>query len=96
MTLLPWPVDAVMIVAALEEEFRHDQIRGVPVACRCRKCETNLLADSWTIERAENLPDTRGRPVLFFCIKCAALHDVECVNVLEDHRNGSFLRIVAY
>ena len=93
MTLVPWPVDAVMIVASLEGEFRHDQIRGFPVACRCRKCEANLLADSWTIARAENLPETRGRPVLFFCIKCAALHDLSMLNVMEDHRGGQFIRM---
>ena len=89
----PWPNDAVMIVAAVEAEFNVSQIRGVPVECECRECGDALLADSWTIARAESMPERRGRPVLFVCLDCVRGYDSGQIDVLEDHRGHKFFRM---
>lgn len=89
----PWPIDAVMIVAAVEAEFNVSQIRGVPVECECRECGAALLADSWSVARAEAMPERRGRPVRFYCIDCACKHDRTGINILEDHRGHKFFRM---
>ena len=86
--LKDWPADAIVIVCALPQEFRHDLIGGDPQARVCSDCEAIVLADSWTIRRAEAIPIRRGRPLRFLCLQCAAGYDYDQVQYSERHRKG--------
>lgn len=82
---LPWPADAVMIVAANAGEERRENMEGV-VACSCRRCGQALNADTKTVRFADQMPERRGRPVKFFCVPCAVLHNRSQIQKLVDHR----------
>lgn len=84
---LPWPSDAVMIVASVAGEEKREQMEDVHV-CQCRRCDRTLHADTKTIRTAEQFPERRGRPVQFFCVECAVLHDRGDINLLVDQRGG--------
>jgi hypothetical protein len=85
--LLPWPKDAVMIVASKKGEEHREWMESV-VAASCRDCGAELAADSATIRAAMQGEFRFGRPVQFFCIPCHTRHDVRQINVLVDHRGG--------
>ena len=86
--LIPWPVDAVMIVAAdAGTENPATMESAVPVVCR--HCGQALAADSATIRKAEKLPSRRGRPVMFFCVACCLRHDRGSVRERHDDRHGA-------
>lgn len=87
-TLKPWPSEGLVIVCAEPSAFRHDRIRGRAVPQRCHDCGCELLADSFTILRAQGLPQRRGRPLWFMCIACHSCYDFGQVSYFEDHRGG--------
>lgn len=68
-TLKPWPRDAVMIVASLAGEEIRSHMEGVHKDA-CRDCGRAVHADTFTVRRAESLPQRHGRPVKFFCLPC--------------------------
>lgn len=81
----PWPKDAIMIVASLDGEEKRDQMESaVPV--RCRDCKAVLMADSFTIRKAESLPSRHNRPIKFFCIRCFQNYDFKSVEEFHDDR----------
>lgn len=81
----PWPSDAVMIVCAEPAAARREQMDSVHPA-RCRDCGCELVCDGYTVTRALAMPERRGRPIDFFCLRCAVRHDRSSIDVLEDHR----------
>jgi hypothetical protein len=84
---LPWPSDAVMIVAARAGTENRAAMEGVNDAT-CRRCDAHLHADTRTIRTAEQLPQRMGRPVMFFCVECALLHNRNQIQTLIDQRDG--------
>ena len=82
---LPWPDDAVIIVAANAGEEIRDHMEGIH-PCACRRCQQALHADTRTVRHAYNLPSRRGRPVEFFCVDCVLQHDPRTIEDLHDHR----------
>src|SRR5687767_12743681 len=76
LPLLPWPADAVTVVAAIAGDERREQTEDV-VACECRRCRRALHADTFTVRAALQLPEVvrRGWPVMFFCLPCHLLYD---------------------
>ncbi len=83
-----WPKDAVMIIAAKRGEEITEQMESA-IYVTCRECGISLAADSKTIRRAEQLPFLRnGRPIDFFCVECAMLHDRNQIDLMLDDRPG--------
>ena len=81
----PWPSDAVMIVSADKgTEKREFMESAVPV--KCRVCDKDLMACSYSIREGEKMAQRLNRPVMFFCVKCATDHDVNSITLLADHR----------
>ena len=66
----PWPGDAVIIVAANSGQENRANMESV-VDVYCRDCFAPLAADAKTIRLAEQTPARRGRPIEFFCCRCA-------------------------
>lgn len=83
---LPWPTDAVMIIAAKAGEEQRDRMH-VPVDAICRHCGAHLVADLFTIAAAAALPSRLDRPLKFFCFPCHELHRLEMCDQIIDHRH---------
>lgn len=80
-----WPADAVMIVAAnAGQQITAHMESEVPA--KCRDCKADVVADSFTIREAEQLPSRHGRPIRFFCIDCATKRNVNQITEFYDHR----------
>jgi hypothetical protein len=79
----PWPSDAVMIVAADAGKENRAKMQGVH-KCRCRDCSQELHADTKTLQTAEQVPERRDRPVLFFCWECYQAYDLNTINTVID------------
>ena len=84
---LPWPGDAIMIVASNAGTENRAVMEGV-VDATCRLCNADLKADTRTVRSAKEMPERRGRPVMFFCVDCAMKHDRESMDLLVDQRDG--------
>lgn len=84
---LPWPRDAIMIVASRAGTENRAAMEGV-VTVECRLCGVSCRADTRTIRTANNLPERAGRPVKFFCVECAVKHKRSEVGLLIDQRDG--------
>lgn len=67
---LPWPSDAVMIVAEVAGK-ESSLAMECKVATRCRHCKAALMADTHTIIAGRDLPARKRRPIDFFCVFCA-------------------------
>ena len=85
-TLKLWPSDAIMIVASLAGEERRERMESA-VPATCRDCGAALMADSFTIRKAENLPSRFDRPIKFFCTICFTHYDFKSVQEFHDDRN---------
>lgn len=84
---LPWPGDAIMIIASLAGQENRAAMESV-FAATCHMCDSDLHADTRTVRTAMQLPARRGRPVNFFCVACALKHDRKSVGLLIDQRDG--------
>lgn len=84
--LLPWPSDAIMIVAANDGEENRAVMEAVSHVA-CRVCGQPLAADTRTIRVADLSPLRNGRPVLFFCVPCSQMHDLSQTTHFVDHRS---------
>ena len=84
---LPWPDDAVMIVAALLGTENRSAMEAV-IEAECRHCGADLAADLRTLRTAHNLPERKGRPIKYFCVDCCLLHENESLNLVIDQRDG--------
>lgn len=82
---IPWPSDAVMIVASLAGTEIREHMEDV-LRCWCRRCGELLHADTAVYRRAMTMPERMGRPVMFFCVECCVLHDVRPIEIIEDRR----------
>ncbi len=82
--LLPWPSDAVMIVAGTAEAANRDEMDSVHPG-ECRRCHRAIVYDGFTYARAMEIPQRCGRPNMFFRMDCAVLHDPN-FDYFEDHR----------
>ena len=87
-TKLPWPSDAVMIVASNRGEEHREFMESV-VECECRDCGAPLAADSKRIRYADEMDVRHGRPIRFFCIACCVKYDRQSITELHDHRGGT-------
>lgn len=85
---IPWPSDAVIVVAANAGEEIRERMQGIH-PCECRRCGQALHADTYTVRCAISLPSRLGRPVEFFCVACAVQHDIKSIGDLHDHRGGA-------
>ncbi|MBX3444234.1 MAG: hypothetical protein KF774_17665 [Planctomyces sp.] len=84
--LLPWPADAVMIVAANAGEERRAKMEGIH-RCACCHCWEILHADTAVVRHCQRSPWRDGRPIRFFCVECATTrYDMQTIEHLEDHR----------
>jgi|GEM_PF-3583671 len=83
---IPWPDDAVIIVAANAGEEIRERMQGIH-PCACRRCGQALHADTFALQFANGLPSRLGRPVQFFCVDCAVQHDRTMIDDLHDHRH---------
>jgi hypothetical protein len=81
----PWPSDAVMIVSA-DARTEKLQFMESTVPRNCRVCDKKLMACTFSIRRGEAIGRRTGRPVKFFCVACAVQHDIDSLDILEDHR----------
>lgn len=87
----PWPSDAVMIIASRSGEEIRETMKG-PYRCRCRDCDLDLVADTFTVSYAEKHPLRQGRPIKFFCMKCYLNYEmgekvsVTCLNKPEERK----------
>ena len=81
--LKPWPRDAVVVIASLAGQERREVMEGVHTAA-CRDCGARLHADTFTVRRAETMPQRRGRPVAFLCLTCHAGYE-QPAGVVERH-----------
>lgn len=83
--LLPWPHDAVMIVAETPDKAKREQMESAHYD-RCRHCLQPVLYDGYTMRRALEHGSNDNRPVRFFCADCFHRYDFKMVTVFEDHR----------
>jgi hypothetical protein len=91
--LKPWPSDAVMIVAA-SPAVANVLVMHSPQDGQCRDCGAAVLYCSRSMSRAREVAArTGGRPVRFFCIDCAKLHDVSQCNRLINHSGGQSVEV---
>lgn len=83
--LKPWPADALIIVApSPPEAVRDPAFPAVPGLCR--DCCRAVLVRLDSIARAAAMPERKGRPIEFFCVKCAAGYDGRTIEVFRDYR----------
>ena len=87
-TLKPWPRDTVVIVCAPPAEFVPQQCRGVATIEYCWDCGCMVYADSYTIERAETMPERCERDLQFLCLSCARAYNFAEVEIFQDLRKG--------
>ncbi len=80
-----WPTDALMIVAANAGEENRGAM-DIVVSGNCRGCGRKIAVDSRSIRVMWNHTARNGRPVKYFCIKCAVQHDVNSIDELRDNR----------
>lgn len=80
-----WPNDAIMVVAANEGTEIVENMEG-RVACVCRDCGQELMADTRTVRLAAEHYTALRRPIRFFCVACHAKYDLHSIDVMEDHR----------
>jgi hypothetical protein len=52
----------------------------------CRDCGADVVYDGYSFRRISELPERRGRPVMFFCMRCAFGYDARTITHFEDHR----------
>lgn len=71
--LMPWPSDALIIVAAPAGTERRDRMEGVHPAA-CRRCGCAVHADTRSVRIANDMPARFGRPVDFLCWYCHLLY----------------------
>lgn len=84
----PWPVDAVMVVAALLGQEERHKMTGV-VIHNCRECGRHVAVDPVSIEYALDHPARFERPVKYFCTECCILHQVNDIEHLTVCRSES-------
>ena len=83
-----WPSDAVMIVCATPEETTIPA--GAPRgAAICRTCGEMVVFAPETLLAASKHPDRFRRPIDFFCVNCAILHNPETIESLVDMRRAA-------
>ena len=82
---VPWPCDAVMIVAADRGREMRATMECVCDAV-CRDCGRELAVDARTIQAAMEMPQRQNRPVRFFCCACAVRYDGGTIQHLVDRR----------
>lgn len=83
-SLLPWPTDAIMVIAQRADGFDLTKQKSTPISCSCRHCGHALYVGAKAISEIASHPGRGLRPVKFFCILCAVLHDASQVEVLID------------
>jgi hypothetical protein len=81
---LPWPRDALMVVACRSGTERLDQMDGTHPG-NCRHCGHSITADTFTMRRASSHPLRHGRPIDFFCVECHCLYDLTKFDAFERH-----------
>lgn len=69
-TLLSWPQDVVIIVAACPATVLVRQILGRITDQYCRDCGRRLAVDSYSIELLWHSPLRQGRPIAFLGVDC--------------------------
>lgn len=80
--LLPWPGDALIIVASPAGMEAVDKMEGVHPAV-CRRCAAAVHADTRSVRLAETHTARHGRPVDFLCWFCHLLYQTP--PVVENH-----------
>lgn len=83
--LLPWPIEAVILVCSDPEEARTDQMDSVHPG-KCRDCGGPVVYDGWSMRRIDGCLERQGRPVELLCTQCFPKYDFNTVGVFEDHR----------
>jgi hypothetical protein len=73
----------MIVCADLGKENRANMEAAVVVSCR--QCGKVLAADTRTIGVAERLPERQGRPIKFFCCRCAMKYHPGSITHYADH-----------
>lgn len=82
---IPWPCDAVVIVASLAGKEIRSQMDQVLLGA-CFHCSRVVAYDSFTLNRITHPELARGRPVKLLCMECFPQYDFDQVTHFEDHR----------
>lgn len=85
VNLLPWPTDAVVVVASLAGDECRSKMDSVHHAT-CRDCARKVAYDGYTIKRARKTAEDLARPVEFLCLACFPKYNFGQVTHFEDHR----------